>query len=63
MNWSKDTWILIFAATIGAGFFVGGLFDVLDYIIVKILLWGGFAIMFAYIVFMLVKDFEQKKSP
>jgi len=63
MNWSKDTWMLIFAAAIAILFFVAGVFDVLDYLIIKFLLWGSFSVMFAFIIYMFVKDFEQKKSP
>lgn len=60
MNWSRDTWALIFASIIGSLFFLGGMLDVLHYFFVKILLLGSFSLMSSYIIYMIVKDFEQK---
>ncbi|WP_411767004.1 hypothetical protein [Winogradskyella sp. A3E31] len=45
-----------------AGFFITGLFDILDYVIVKIILFGSTAVLligFLYILFME----ETKKRP
>lgn len=36
---NKNTIALVIVATIGIGFFIAGLFDVLDYFIIKVLLF------------------------
>ncbi|MCA0132239.1 hypothetical protein [Winogradskyella alexanderae] len=44
MNWfptDKNTIVLIFVSLITIGFFIAGLFDVLDYLIIKFLLISG----------------------
>ena len=60
---NKNSMALLFVSLIAIGFFVGGLFNVLDYFIVKALLFSGFGatviISFSYAL----KNETKKKSP
>lgn len=53
---SKNTLALIYTGILVFGFFISGIFDVLDYIIVKALLFTGFASLGAILVWIAVKD-------
>jgi hypothetical protein len=65
MSWfplNKNTIALILVATITIGFFVAGLFDVLDYFIVKVLLILGSVILFGIAFFFGLKN-RKKNHP
>lgn len=47
---NKDTLILIYTGIIVAGFFIAGIFNVLDYFIVKALLFIGYLVLFIYLI-------------
>ena len=59
---TKNEFMLWFAGLIGLGFVVAGIFDVLDYMIVKLILFSCFSFIVANIYFVLFRD-ETKKSP
>ncbi len=56
----KNTLALIYTGILALGFFIAGLFDVLDYIIVKLLLFTGFAILGFILVWIAVKESDSK---
>lgn len=47
---NKDTLILIYTGIIVAGFFIAGIFNILDYFIVKALLFIGYLVLFIYLI-------------
>ena len=60
---NKNTLAIICSGILVLGFFFSGVFGVLDYIIVKALLFSGFAIFVSILIYIALKDSEQKKSP
>ena len=60
MAFSKNTLALIYTGILVFGFFFSGLFGVLDYFIVKALLFTGFALLGAALVWIAVKDTDSK---
>ena len=60
MRFSKNTLALIYTAVLVLGFFISGLCGVLDYIIVKALLFTGFAALGAALVWIAVKESNTK---
>lgn len=61
MTFSKNNIALIYTGVLMFGFFVSGVFDLLDLIIVKILLFSGFGVLGAILVWIAVKD-QQSES-
>ncbi|MEZ4793025.1 MAG: hypothetical protein R2783_06080 [Gelidibacter sp.] len=59
---TKDQFMLWFTAFIVVAFFAAGVFDVLDYMIVKLILFSCFSFVVANIYFVLFKE-ESKKPP
>ncbi|MEZ4802496.1 MAG: hypothetical protein R2797_06955 [Gelidibacter sp.] len=59
---TKDQFILWFSASMVVAFFVAGVFDVLDYFIVKLILFSCFSFIVANIYYVLFST-EKKKSP
>lgn len=57
---NKDTFALVFTGLIVAGFFTAGILDVLDYFIVKVLLFIAFAALVVYVLIVVIKDSENK---
>lgn len=62
MALSKNTIALIYTGIITVGFFVAGLFGVLDYFIVKLLLFVGFALLIIYLIVMVTKQSAENKN-
>lgn len=60
--WTHDQFMLWFTLFIVLAFFTAGLFNVLDYLIVKLILFSCFSFVIANIYFVLFKE-ENKKSP
>jgi hypothetical protein len=56
MTFSKNTLALIYTGILVLGFFLSGIFDVLDYIIIKLLLFTGFALLGILLVWIAVKE-------
>lgn len=59
---TKDQFMVWFTGCIVLGFFVAGVFDVLDYLIVKLVLFSCFSFVVANMYYVLFKV-ENKKSP
>jgi hypothetical protein len=57
---NRNTLALVFSGLIVAGFFVSGLLDILDYIIVKAILFTAFVILAVHLVRILLKDVDTK---
>ena len=53
---------LFFTAVIVLGFFISGIFDILDYFIVAALLFIGFGLLAGYMVWMVFLNSENKKN-
>ena len=53
---SKDSFALIYTGIITIGFFVAGVFDVLDYFIVQVLLYIGVSLLFIYLFFIVTNN-------
>uniref|UniRef100_UPI004048EBC8 hypothetical protein n=1 Tax=Gelidibacter sp. TaxID=2018083 RepID=UPI004048EBC8 len=62
MTLNKNTIALTFTGIITIGFFVAGLFDVLDYFIVKLLLFISFALLIVYLILMVLKQTSENKN-
>ncbi|MEY8848794.1 hypothetical protein AB9K26_08260 [Psychroserpens sp. XS_ASV72] len=60
MSFSKNSLALIYTGIILLSFFLSGIFDVLDYLIVKALLFIGFGILGALLVWIAVKEPNKK---
>ncbi len=60
MTFSRNTLALVFSGILVLGFFLSGVFGVLDYLIVKALLFLGFGIFAGALVWIAVKDPENK---
>ena len=56
MTLSKNTLALIFTGILVFGFFISGIFGMLNYIIVKALLFSGFGALVAVLVWIAIKD-------
>lgn len=59
---SKNTLALIYTAILTFSFFFAGLFGVLDYFIVKALLFIGFGVIVVYIIILLQKQSAENKN-
>lgn len=57
---TRNTLTLIFSGLIVAGFFVSGVLDILDYFIVKAILFASFAALAVYLILIILKDSEKK---
>ncbi|MFK7832503.1 MAG: hypothetical protein AB8B52_04430 [Winogradskyella sp.] len=57
---TKDSLALTGVAFIALGFFVAGLFNILDYFMVKLLLYFGLAFMFALVIRYAIKNDSKK---
>lgn len=57
---SKNTFAVLYTTFIVAGFFTAGIFDVLDYFIVKALLFVSFLLLVIYLIIVVLKDIENK---
>lgn len=53
---TKNTLTLLFSALIVAGFLVFGVLDILDYFIVKAILFSSFTFLGGYLIFIVLKD-------
>lgn len=62
MTLHKNTIALTFTGIITVGFFVAGIFGVLDYFIVKLLLFVGFALLVFYLILMIIKQISENKN-
>lgn len=60
MMFSKNTLALIYTGLLVFGFFISGIFDVLDYIIIKLLLFTGYALLGFILVWIAVKEPDSK---
>lgn len=60
MALSKNTLALIYTGLLVFGFFISGILDVLDYIIVKALLFLGFALLGVVLVWITFKESDSK---
>ncbi len=56
MSFSKNTLALIYTGVLLFGFFISGIFDILEYIIVKFLLFTAFALLGFILVWIAIKD-------
>jgi hypothetical protein len=57
---NRDALALLYTSIIVAGFFIAGLFNILDYFIVKALLVLGYLVLFIYLIKIVLKDIENK---
>ncbi|WMI69960.1 hypothetical protein [Mangrovimonas sp. YM274] len=57
---NKNVLSVIFTAVIAAGFFISGLFDILDNFMIKLLLFISFGSFIAYFCVMLLSDKQSK---
>ena len=55
---TKNTLTLLFSAFIFVAFFVFGILDVLDYLIVKAILFSAFALLATHLIRIVLKDAE-----
>ncbi len=62
MMMTQDQFMLWFTGSIVLAFFAAGIFDVLDYFIVKLVLFICFSFVVANIYYVLFEE-ESKKSP
>ncbi|MCK7589927.1 hypothetical protein M0G43_05015 [Subsaxibacter sp. CAU 1640] len=62
MTFTRNQFMVWFTGFIIVAFFVAGILDVLDYIIVKLILFSCFSFVVANIYFFLFKE-DTKKSP
>ncbi|WP_179345772.1 hypothetical protein [Winogradskyella ursingii] len=60
---NKNTIVLSITGLVTFGFFFGGLFEILDYLIFKILLFFGYAAVLIYGFLQVSKSSEQKNRP
>jgi hypothetical protein len=60
---NKNSIALIFVAIIAIGFFAAGLFEVLDYVIIKALLFTGFGFLFVIAIVFTIKNENKKNRP
>ncbi|WP_299224471.1 hypothetical protein [uncultured Psychroserpens sp.] len=63
MIFNKNTVALIYTGLLALSFFLAGIFNVLDYFIVKAILFIAFTFLGAILVWIALKDSDQKKSP
>lgn len=59
---TKDQFMIWFIGGLVLAFFIAGVFDVLDYLIVKLILFSCFSFIVANIYYVLFTE-ENKKSP
>ena len=59
---NRNSISLIFSGLIAAGFFVSGLLDILDYMIVKALLFSSSIFLAVYLLRIVFKDIDPYKS-
>nr|WP_321233082.1 hypothetical protein [uncultured Psychroserpens sp.] len=57
---TRNTLTLVFSGLIAAGFFISGLLDILDYLIVKAILFSAFTALAIYLILIVMKDSEKK---
>lgn len=60
---NKNTLSLTSVAIITIGFFVAGMFKVLDYVIVKVILFGGFGLLILMAFVFAFKNSIKKNRP
>ncbi|WP_299334371.1 hypothetical protein [uncultured Psychroserpens sp.] len=56
---TRNTLTLVFSGLIVSGFFLSGLLDILDYLIVKAILFSSFALLGIYLILIILKDSEK----
>lgn len=60
---NKNYITLIIVATLTLGFFIAGLFKILDYLIIKVLLFSGFGVLLLIAIRSAFKnEFKKKRS-
>ena len=62
MTFSKNTIALIYTGVLVFGFFISGILDILEYIIVKLLLFSGFALLGFILVWVALKEPNPKEK-
>ncbi len=60
---TKDTFALFFVILVTLGFFIAGLFNVLDYLIVKAILFTSFGGLIIFAVYFAFKNDSKKNRP
>ncbi|MBR9915062.1 MAG: hypothetical protein GYB32_09600 [Algicola sp.] len=60
---TRNTLTLIYSGLIVVGFFIAGVLDILDYLIVKAILFLAFALLAVYLVMIILKDSEKENHP
>jgi len=59
---NRNSLALIIASVLGIGFFIAGLLEVLDYFIIKALLFGSFGLLVLIAFWHALKNNTKKKS-
>ncbi|MBR9847484.1 MAG: hypothetical protein GYB35_15885 [Algicola sp.] len=62
MTFSKNNLALIYTGVLFFGFFISGILGILDYIIVQLLLFTGFALLAFILVWIAVKQMSTKQK-
>jgi hypothetical protein len=62
MSINRNTLALIYTGLLFLGFFISGLFEVLDYFIIKALLFSGFLFLGIILFWMIIKHSKTKKN-
>ncbi|MCD2259965.1 hypothetical protein [Psychroserpens luteolus] len=57
---NRNTLTLVFSGLIAAGFFISGILDILDYLIVKAILFAAFVLLAVHLTIIILKDSENK---
>ena len=60
MSFNKNTLALIYTGILFLGFFLSGIFNILDYIIIKLLLFLGFTLLGLGLIWIVVKEKDNK---
>ena len=60
---NKNSGALLATGMVTGGIFIAGLLDVLDYLIVKVLLFVGYAILFIIAIVFALKNDTKKNHP
>jgi membrane protein implicated in regulation of membrane protease activity len=58
---NKNNIALILVGAIAIGFFVAGLFEVLDYVILQVLLFIGYATLLVFAFYYAVKNYKKNR--
>lgn len=60
---SKNGLVLSLVGIVAIGFFTGGMLEILDYFIVKALLFASYAVLLAIAIYYANKNEDKKKRP